>query len=58
MDTRGDVSSVCTLGHFDCAPSSYRTFSAGKRGFPERILISIGVTDLARAPARLCNHRL
>ena len=30
MDARGHVSSVCTLDHLTCAPSSYRAFLGGK----------------------------
>ena len=30
VDIRGHVSSVCTLDHFTCAPSSYRAISGGK----------------------------
>ena len=30
VDTHGHVSSVCTLDHFTCAPSSYRAFQGGK----------------------------
>ena len=56
---RGHVSSVCTLDHFRCATSSYRTsraFLGGKASFPGRILISFGFSGLPRAPAPLCDH--
>ena len=54
MDTHGHVSSVCTLNHFTCAPSSIERFWAGKPSISRTILISFGFSDLPRASAPLC----
>ena len=59
VDTRGHVSSVCTLDLFTCAPSSVScVFRRESVVFSGRILISFGFSDLPRAPAPLCDHGL
>ena len=59
VDTRGHVSSVCTFDLFACAPFSVScVFRRESVVFPWRILISLGFSNLPRAPAPLCDHGL
>ena len=60
--TRGHVSSVCTLGLFTCAPSSYRgiivRLKAGKRSKFRTYFYFIWLSDFPGTPAHLSYHGL
>ena len=52
------MSSVCTLDHFTCAPSSYRAFLGGCSISRTNFDCIWFVGDLPGAPAPLCDHGL